>query len=266
MTFNTSEAGAAGSAERLRQDRSDEREQAGDPRQNRLLAALPSVEWWRVQRYLEPVELIRGVMCEPGWPRDYAYFPISATVSLLGVEANGASTEIASVGNEGVLGIALLLGGETTPRHTIVLSQGWAYRIKGAILKREFNRNGALQQQLLLYTQALLTMTGQMAVCNRHHPIIQRMCRWLLLNLDRTESLEIMVTHQILASLLGVRREGITEAAGKLQTRQYISYHRGRIYVIDRTAVEASCCGCYSLIRREFDRSQHLSSSDAPRG
>lgn len=226
-----------------------------DARHNRVLAALPDSEWRRLQRYLEPVELARGDMLSGlGSPAQYAFFPTSSIISLLGVEPGGASTEIASVGNEGILGIAAFLGGETTPRQRIVQRQGCAYRISAAALKYEFDRRGVFQQLCLSYTQTLLSMVAQTAICNRHHAIIQRMCHWLLLNLDRHSSNDILMTHEMLAGLLGVRREGITEAARTLQFRACITYHRGRITVTDRTIIEAICCDCYGLIRRDFDR------------
>lgn len=226
-----------------------------DPRRNRLLAALPEVEWRRLQRHLEPVELSRGeTLYVSSSPSHYALFPTSSIVSLLGVEPGGASTEIASVGNEGIIGIAVFLGGETTPRQQIVQREGWAHRISAGALKYEFGRSAALQQVCLSYTHTLLNMVAQTAICNRHHSIMQRMCHWLLLNLDRHSSNEVFMTHEMLAGLLGVRREGITEAARALQSRCCITYHRGRITVIDRCAMEAVCCDCYGLIRRELDR------------
>lgn len=224
-------------------------------RRNRLLGAVPEAEWRHLERYLEPVELSRGqTLYASGSPPHHAFFPTSSIISMLGVEPGGASTEIASVGNEGMVGISVFLGGETTPRQKVVQRDGWAYRIPAAALKYEFDRSAALRHLCLSYTQTLLSMVAQMAICNRHHSITQRMCYWLLLNLDRHSSNEIRMTHQMLAGLLGVRREGITEAARFLQIRSCITYHRGRITVTDRSALKAICCNCYALIRREFDR------------
>src|SRR5271165_3123801 len=200
--------------------------------QNKLLAALPHPDRRRLRRHLEPVQLLQGVtLLEADSHPGYAYFPTTAIISLLDAEAGGVSTEVFSVGNEGMLGIAIFLGGETTPRQAIVQSSGWAYRITAENLKRELSFDSALQLLLLRYTQALLTLVGQTAVCNRRHSIVQRMCRWLLLHLDRTASLEMTMTHEVLATLLGVRREGITDAACKLQAEGLITYHRGRITV-----------------------------------
>ncbi len=228
---------------------------AGDSRQNKLLAALPDAEWRRLHRHLEPIEIPLGeTLREPGSQLTYAYFPTTAIISLLHATADGTSTEIAAVGNEGLVGVAFLLGGEATPSREVAQGQGWAFRIKGAILKEEFLRGGAIQRLLLRYIQALLTLVGQTAVCNRQHCIDQQLCRWLLLNLDRIASAELIMTHELLSSLLGVRREGVTEAAHKLQLAGLITYYRGRITVIDRTGVEARCCECYGVVRREYDR------------
>ena len=228
---------------------------AGDSRQNKLLAALPDAEWRRLHRHLEPIEILLGeTLRVQGSPLSYAYFPTTAIISLLHATADGTSTEIAAVGNEGLVGVALILGSETTPRREVAQGKGWAYRIKGAILKEEFLRGGAIQRLLLRYIQALLTLVEQTAVCNRQHRIDQQLCRWLLLNLDRIASGELIMTHELLSNLLGVRREGVTEAAHKLQLAGLITYNRGRITVIDRAGVEACCCECYGVVRREYDR------------
>ena len=228
---------------------------AGDSRQNKLLAALPDAEWQRLHRHLEPIEIPLGeTLRESGSQLNYAYFPTTSIISLIHATADGASTEIASVGNEGLVGAALLLGGERTPRREVAQGKGWAFRIKGAILKDEFQRGGAIQHLLLRYIQALLTLVEQTAVCNRQHRIDQQLCRWLLLNLDRIAAAELIMTHELLSNLLGVRREGVTEAAHKLQLAGLITYNRGRITVIDRAGVEARCCECYGVVRREYER------------
>lgn len=191
---------------------------------------------------------------ESGAQLDHVYFPTSAIISLLYVLADGASAEIAVVGNEGLVGVALFMGGETTPSRAVVQSAGWAYRLRGQLLKDEFTRGGAMQHLLLRYTQALLTQMAQTAVCNRHHSIDQQLCRWLLLSLDRLPSKDLTMTQELIANMLGVRREGVTEAAGKLQAVGLIKYNRGRISVIDRDGLEARCCECYAVVKRESDR------------
>jgi hypothetical protein len=230
-------------------------EPAGDPRQNKLLAALPDSEWQRLRRHLEPIEMPVGrTVRESGSQLPHAYFPTTAIISLLYATSDGASTEIAAIGNEGLVGVTLLLGGETTPRLALVQSKGWAYRIKGDILKEEFMGGGPIQHLLLRYLQALFTLIGQTAVCNRRHTIDQQLCRWLLLNLDRLASSNLVMTHELLANLMGVRREGITESARKLQVAGLITYSRGLITVIDRAGVETCCCECYDVVRQEYER------------
>lgn len=227
----------------------------GTPRQNRLLAALPASDHERIATQLKPVLMPLGdSVYESGAQLDSVYFPTTAIVSLLYVMSDGASAEIALVGNDGVVGVALFMGGETTPSRAVVQSGGWAYRLSGQILKDEFNRGGALQHLLLRYTQALLTQMAQTAVCNRHHSIDQQLCRWLLLSLDRLPSNELAMTQELIASMLGVRREGVTEAAGKLQAAGVIHYQRGRIAVVDRPGLEHRCCECYGVVKRECDR------------
>lgn len=225
------------------------------PAENRLLAVLPPIERERVYRKLELVRMPLGsVLYESGSRLDHVYFPANAIVSLLYVMADGASAEIAVVGNDGVVGVSLFMGGETTPSRAVVQSAGVAYRLPGSVLKEEFRRGGATQHLLLRYTQALLTQMAQTAVCNRHHSVDQQLCRWLLLSLDRLSSNELAMTQELIANMLGVRREGVTEAAGKLQAAGVIRYSRGRITVLDRPALEAQACECYAVVKQESDR------------
>jgi len=225
------------------------------PRQNHLLAALPAADFIRLTAQLERVALPLGeVIYESGGEQGYVYFPTSGIVSLLYVMKDGASAEIAVVGNEGMVGIALFMGGGTTPSRAVVQSAGSAYRLAAALMKAEFARGGPLQRLLLRYTQALITQMTQTAVCNRHHVLEQQLCRWLLLSLDRLPSNELVMTQQLIANMLGVRREGVTEAAGRLQADGLISYSRGRITVLDRPKLEARVCECYAVVRRESDR------------
>jgi CRP-like cAMP-binding protein len=228
---------------------------AGTPRQNRLLAALPEQDWRRMEPHLKPVKMELGhVVYESGVQLEYVYLPTTSIVSLLYVLADGNSAEIALVGNEGLVGISLFMGGETTPSRGVVQSEGWAYRLKGQLLKDEFTRGGEMQHLLLRYTQALLTQMAQTAVCNRHHSIDQQLCRWLLLSLDRLDSDELTMTQELIANMLGVRREGVTEAAGKLQQAGLIRYSRGHITVVNRPGLEERCCECYEVVKRESDR------------
>jgi CRP-like cAMP-binding protein len=220
-----------------------------------LLGALPAEVFGRVAAHLEPVSMPLGSsIYESGSQLQHVYFPTSSIVSLLYVLENGASAEIAVVGNEGVVGISLFMGGDTTPSRAVVQSAGEGYRLKAAILKSEFHRGGQLMQLLLRYTQALITQMCQTAVCNRHHSIEQQLSRWLLLSLDRLSSNELVMTQELIANMLGVRREGVTEAAGKLQRAGLIRYSRGRITVLDRPGVERSVCECYAVVKKEFDR------------
>ena len=191
---------------------------------------------------------------ESGARLDHVYFPTTCIVSLLYVLENGASAEIAVVGNEGILGISLFMGGETTPSRAVVQSEGWSYRLPALLLKEEFTRGGELQHLLLRFTQALITQMTQTAVCNRHHAVHQQLCRWLLLSLDRLASNELVMTQELIAHMLGVRREGVTEAAGSLQAEGLIQYSRGRITVLDRKRLEARVCECYSVVKKEYDR------------
>ncbi len=225
------------------------------PNQNHLLAALPADEFKRLAPHLELVAMPLGeVLYESGGKLHYVYFPTTSIVSLLYVLQDGASAEIAVVGNEGVLGIALFMGGETTPSRAVVQSEGHGYRLEGQLLKDEFNRAGALLRLLLRYTQALLTQMSQTAVCNRHHSVEQALCRWLLLSLDRLPSTTLSMTQELIANMLGVRREGVTEAARRLQAAGLIRYSRGRIEVLDRPGLEKAVCECYAVVKLEFDR------------
>jgi CRP-like cAMP-binding protein len=222
---------------------------------NRLLSVLDEAEWARVAPHLVPVDMSLGeVVYEPGYRLDHVYFPATSIVSLLCVLENGASAEIAIVGNEGLVGIALFMGGETTPNRAVVQSAGRAYRLDAGILKEEFHRAGAVQRLLLRYTQALITQMAQTAVCNRHHSIDQQLCRWLLLSLDRLPSNELTMTQELIANMLGVRRAGVTEAAVKLQDAGLIRYSYGHIEVLDRPGLERRACECYAVVKREFDR------------
>jgi CRP-like cAMP-binding protein len=228
---------------------------AHDPRQNHLLAALPGADFERLQPHLKLIPLQLGAaLYEPGVEMRHLYFPTNSIVSLLYVMADGASAEIAVVGNEGVVGVSLFMGGETTPSRAVVQSAGYAYRLPGQVLKEEFTRGGAMQHLLLRYTQALLTQMAQTAVCNRHHSLDQQLCRWLLLSLDRLQANELVMTQELIANMLGVRREGVTEAAGNLQDAGLIQYSRGHITVLDRPGLEARTCECYAVVKRECDR------------
>ncbi|MGM0768298.1 MAG: Crp/Fnr family transcriptional regulator [Pseudomonadota bacterium] len=225
------------------------------PEQNHLLAALPACARERIIPRLKRVELALGdVIYESGQPIDFVYFPANCIISLLYVMLNGASAEISVVGNEGMAGIAVFMGGESTPTRTIVQSRGFAYRMPSAELKVEFNNHAEVRVLMLRYTQALITQMSQTAVCNRHHSIDQQLCRWLLLSLDRLPGNELTMTQELIANMLGVRREGVTEAAGKLQRLGVIEYHRGHITVMDRPRLEALCCECYAVVKRETDR------------
>ncbi len=224
---------------------------ASDPRQNRLLAALPENEWRRVQPNLVPIELSSGeVLCEFDSRLRYAYFPTTSIISMLYTTEDGASTEIAAIGAEGLVGITLVLGGTAMGSRVVVQCGGQVYRLDAAAVRAEFSRGGTMQKLLLLYTQARLTLISQIAVCNRRHSIDQQLCRWLLLSLDRYASQELTITHERLANTLGVRREGITDAACKLQAAGLIEYSRGRIAVPNRARAEAFCCECYGVVRR----------------
>jgi CRP-like cAMP-binding protein len=222
---------------------------------NKLLAALPLEIYTRLQPDLELVPLELGAsVYEAGGNQPYVYFPTDAIVSLLYVMKDGASAEIAIVGNEGLVGIALFMGGETTPSRAVVQSAGAAYRLSSKVLKQEFEQGGALQHLLLRYTQALLTQMAQTAVCNRHHSVEQQLCRWLLLSIDRVPTNELTMTQELIANMLGVRREGVTEAAGQLQDAGLIHYSRGHITIVNRPKLEKRVCECYAVVKKEFDR------------
>ena len=228
---------------------------SGARSQNRLLTALPPAIYERLAPRLELVPLKLGAsVYEAGGRQPYVYFPTNSIVSLLYVMKDGASAEIAVVGNEGLVGISLFMGGETTPSRAVVQSAGHAYRLKARVLKAEFEFGGALQHLLLRYTQALITQMAQTAVCNRHHAIEQQLCRWLLLSADRLPSPVLTMTQELIANMLGVRREGVTAAAGTLQDAGLIHYSRGRITILDRPGLEARVCECYAVVKKEFDR------------
>jgi CRP-like cAMP-binding protein len=225
------------------------------PKENLLLAAMPSADYQALLPSLEPVEMPLGhSVYESGAPQGFVYFPTSSIVSLLYVLADGATAEIAVTGKDGLVGIALFMGGETTPSRAVVQSAGQGYRLRASLLKKEFERGGALQHLLLRYTQALITQMTQTAVCNRHHSVDQQLCRWLLLTLDRLPGNQLVMTQELIANMLGVRREGVTEAAGKLQEAGLIEYSRGKITVIDRDRLESRVCECYAVVKREYDR------------
>ena len=226
-----------------------------NPNQNHLLAALPPAEFERLAPHLELVPLLLGqILYEPGGQLQHAYFPTTAIVSLHYVMESGASAETAGVGNEGVVGMALFMGGDTTPSSAVVQTAGHGYRLAGRLLKQEFNRAGLTQRLLLRYTQALIAQMIQTAACNRHHSVEQQLCRWLLLTLDRIPSHELVMTQELVASMLGVRREGITQAAGNLQHAGVIRYRRGHISVIERSGLETRTCECYGAVKTELTR------------
>src|SRR5437016_4349425 len=228
---------------------------AQSPKENRLLAAMPEADYQALLPALEHVPMPLGqAVYESGGLQSYVYFPTTSIVSLLYVLADGATAEIAVTGNEGLVGISLFMGGETTPSRAVVQSAGQGYRLRGSLLKKEFERGGTLQHLLLRYTQALITQMTQTAVCNRHHSVDQQLCRWLLLSLDRLPGTELVMTQEMIANMLGVRREGVTEAAGKLQEKGLIAYSRGRITVLDRAQLETRVCECYAVVKREYDR------------
>ncbi len=234
-----------------------------DPRQNRLLAALPEAEWARWLAHMEPVDMPLGkVLYESGRRLTHVYFPTTSIVSLLYVMEDGSSAEIAVVGHEGLVGVSLFMGGESTTSRAVVQSAGHAFRLKAAVMMQEFNRAGPVLHLLLRYTQALITQMAQTAVCNRHHSLDQQLCRWLLLSLDRLDSNHLVMTQELIANMLGVRREGVTEAAGHLQAAGLIEYRRGRITVLDRARLEQRTCECYAVVKNEYDRLLPLASAE----
>lgn len=226
-----------------------------DPRQNHLLEALLKADYERLFPNLELVTMTLGeVLYESSGPQKYVYFPTCGIISMLYVMEDGSSAEIAVVGNEGILGVSLFMGGETTPSRAIVQSAGYAYRLKAQLIKDEFNHAGPVMRLLLLYTQALITQMCQTAACNRHHTIEQQLCRWLLLSIDRLDINELTMTQELIANMLGVRREGVTDAAGRLQRSGLIDYSHGHIKVLDRLGLEKRSCECYQVVKLEFDR------------
>ena len=226
-----------------------------NPKQNHLLAALPATDYARLLPDLEPIAMPLGwVVYESGGHMGYVYFPTTSIVSLLYVIESGASAEIAITGNEGLVGISLFMGGESTPSRAVVQSAGEGYRVKASILKREFALGGELQHLALRYTQALITQMAQTAVCNRHHTLDQQLCRWLLLSMDRLPGNELKMTQELIANMLGVRREGVTVAAGALQAAGLIHYSRGHITILNRAGLEQRVCECYAVVKKEFDR------------
>jgi CRP-like cAMP-binding protein len=226
-----------------------------DARLNHLLAALPELEWQRWSAQLEPVDMPLGlVLYESGVGLAHVYFPIDSIVSLLYVMEDGSSAEIAVVGNEGLVGVSLFMGGETTPSRAVVQSAGRGFRLAAQAMKNEFNRAGPVLHLLLRYTQALITQMSQTAVCNRHHSLDQQLCRWLLLSLDRLHGCELRMTQELIANMLGVRREGVTDAALKLQASGLIRYARGHITVLDRPGLEQRTCECYAVVKKEYER------------
>jgi CRP-like cAMP-binding protein len=228
---------------------------SAEPRSNLLLAALPEAEWLRWQPLLEHVHMPLGqVLCEPRVTLSHVYFPTSSIVSLLYVMENGDSAEIAVVGCEGLVGVSLFMGGESTSSRAVVQSAGHGFRLKAQLMKDEFNRAGPVLHLLLRYTQALITQMTQTAACNRHHSLDQQLCRWLLLSLDRLRANELVMTQELIANMLGVRRESVTEAAFKLQQAGLISYARGHISVLDRSGIEKRTCECYAVVKSEYDR------------
>jgi CRP-like cAMP-binding protein len=226
-----------------------------EPKSNHLLAALPEAEWNRWLPQLEWVKLPLGeVLYESGTQQTHIYFPTTAIVSLLYVMESGASAEIAVVGNEGAVGISLFMGGESTPSRAVVQSAGQGYRLKALVIKKEFSVSMPVMHVLLRYTQALITQMAQTAVCNRHHSLDQQLCRWLLLSMDRLHGNELVMTQELIANMLGVRREGVTEGALKLQKAGLIRYSRGHVTVLDREGLEKRTCECYAVVKREYDR------------
>ena len=225
------------------------------PNQNHLLAALPAADFERLVAHLELVPLPLGeILYEPGARMRHVYFPTTSIVSLHYVMESGASAETAGVGNEGIVGVSLFMGGDSTPSSAVVQTAGHAYRLESRLLKDEFGRGGPLQSLLLRYTQALITQMTQTAACNRHHSIEQQLCRWLLLTLDRVSSRELTMTQELVASMLGVRRGGITEAAGNLQRAGVIKLRRGHISVVNRSGLEIRACECYAVVKKELSR------------
>lgn len=226
-----------------------------NPKYNNLINALPSDEYERIFPHLELIEMPLGsVLYESGEKLHHVHFPMDCIISLLYVMENGSSAEIAVVGFEGAVGLALFMGGQTMPNRAVIQSAGYSYRIRSSLFMQEFDRHGAMLHLMLKYTQALITQMAQTAVCNRHHSVDQQLCRWLLLSLDRLPSKELIMTQELIANMLGVRREGVTEAAGRLRQAGLIEYSRGHVTVLDREGLEARVCECYQVVKSEFDR------------
>ncbi len=222
---------------------------------NHLLGAVPADEWKRLSKHLELVDLsLAQVLYESGATMTHVYFPTTSVISLLYVMENGSSAEIAVVGNEGLVGVSLFMGGESTPSRAVVQSAGQGFRIEAQIMKDEFNKAGPVMHLLLRYTQALITQMAQTAVCNRHHSLDQQLCRWMLLSLDRLQGTDLVMTQELISNMLGVRREGVTEAALQLQAAGIIRYNRGKISVLDRPGLERRTCECYAVVKKEYDR------------
>lgn len=226
-----------------------------DPNQNHILAAIPNAEFERIAPHLELIPMLLGdVLHESGGKQAYVYFPVTSIVSVHYVLENGGSSEVAGIGNEGVLGVTLFMSGTTGPSRAVVQTGGYGYRLKASVLVEEFNRAGPVMRLLLRYVQAVLAQVAQTAVCNRHHAVQQQLCRWLLLTLDRLETNELTMTQELISNMLGVRREAVTEAAGKLQALGLIRNRRGHITVLDRAGLESQVCECYGVVRKEYVR------------
>ena len=226
-----------------------------DPRDNQLLSALPEEVWSLWSNHLEPIDLPAGkILCDSGRRFSHVFFPTSGIVSLLYVMADGHSSEVAVAGKEGLIGVPLLMGGDSMPTQAVVQTSGEGYRLKAQWVTDAFNQGGPTMRLLLRYVQALMAQLSQIAVCNRHHTLDQQLCRWLLLSLDRLDDNQVWMTQEVIANMLGVRREGVTEAAGKLQRRGLIQYRRGHITVLDREGLENQSCECYEVIRSEYER------------
>jgi len=254
-SHSTDQGSAAESSAQGHRPRGSPQGIVGDPRHNRLLASLPEADWQRWRTHLQPVAMPLGeAIYESGATPSHGYFPTTAIVSLMYVTKSGASSEIAVVGNDGIVGVPLFMGGGSTPSRAVVQSAGEGFRMSGQAIREEFSRSASVMKLLLRYTQALLAQMAQIAVCNRHHTVDQQLCRWLLLSLGRLPGDELVVTQELIANMLGVRREGVTEAAVALQRAGLISYRRGHITVLDRPGLEKRSCECYAVVKAEYDR------------
>lgn len=254
-SHSTDQGSAAGSSAQGHRPGGSPQGLAADPRHNRLLASLPEADWQRWRGHLQPVAMPLGqALYESGAMLSHGYFPTTAIVSLMYVTESGASSEIAVVGNDGIVGVPLFMGGGSTPSRAVVQSAGEGFRMSGRAIREEFSRSASVMTLLLRYTQALIAQMAQIAVCNRHHTVDQQLCRWLLLSLDRLSGNALVVTQELIAKMLGVRREGVTEAAVALQRAGLISYRRGHITVLDRPGLEQRSCECYAVVKAEYDR------------